>query len=84
MPRPTVRVSETPPAADLNYTYDAGDQRVLKTAYDAAGEASHTVYLFDSLELRRATSDVQAIFRADMKVGLVNDGPVTLWLDSRS
>lgn len=24
------------------------------------------------------------VFRADMKVSLVNDGPVTLWLDSRS
>jgi D-aminoacyl-tRNA deacylase len=24
------------------------------------------------------------IFQADMKVGLINDGPVTLWLDSRA
>ncbi len=45
------------PAADLNYTYDAGDQRVLKTAFDGEGNASHTVYIFDSLELRRGTFD---------------------------
>jgi RHS repeat-associated protein len=42
-------------AADLNYGYDAGDQRVLKTAFDPTAAASYTVYLFDSLELRRAT-----------------------------
>ena len=35
--------------AELAYAYDAGDQRVLKTAGDR-----HTVYVFESLELRRA------------------------------
>jgi RHS repeat-associated protein len=56
-PAPEAAVPSAVPAADLNYVYDAVDQRVLKTAFDALGEASHTVYLFDSLELRRATFD---------------------------
>ena len=43
------------PAADLRYVYDASDQRILKEAVDAAGTSSHTVYLFPTLELRRAT-----------------------------
>lgn len=40
-------------AADLRYTY-AGGERVLKTAADASGNELHTVYVFGSLELRRA------------------------------
>jgi RHS repeat-associated protein len=42
------------PEADLRYSYDAGDQRVLKTAVDDAGAERHTVYVFESLEIRRA------------------------------
>jgi RHS repeat-associated protein len=39
--------------ADLEYGYDASDERILKTARDG-GDSVHTVYVFDSLELRRA------------------------------
>ncbi len=41
------------PAADLRYTYDAGDQRVIKHAVDASGE-SFTLYVFESLEFKRS------------------------------
>ena len=41
------------PAANLSYEYDAGDQRVIKTATDGALNESHTLYVFESLELRR-------------------------------
>ena len=41
------------PAADLRYTYDAGDQRVIKHAVDTSGE-SFTLYVFASLELKRS------------------------------
>ncbi|MBK8997997.1 MAG: RHS repeat-associated core domain-containing protein [Myxococcales bacterium] len=51
-------MSDLPPdadlAADLRYGYDAGDQRVIKTAVDDALNERHTVYVFESLELRRA------------------------------
>jgi RHS repeat-associated protein len=40
--------------ADLSNAYDAGDQRVIKTARDSAGSERHSVYIFASLELRRA------------------------------
>lgn len=39
--------------AELRYAYDSGGTRVLKTAVDAAGQQSHTVYVFDGLELRQ-------------------------------
>jgi RHS repeat-associated protein len=42
------------PDADLEYVYDASDDRVLKTAH-ADGAAVHTAYVFDTLELRRTT-----------------------------
>lgn len=41
------------PDAELRYTY-AGGERVLKTAVDGSGSERHTVYIFGSLELRRA------------------------------
>jgi RHS repeat-associated protein len=42
------------PEARLAYAYDAGDQRVLKTAFDDVGNEVHSAYIFESLELRRA------------------------------
>ena len=42
------------PAADLRYEYDAGDQRVTKQAVDDVGSDRFTLYIFESLELRRA------------------------------
>ncbi|HVJ27391.1 MAG TPA: RHS repeat-associated core domain-containing protein [Vicinamibacterales bacterium] len=41
------------PAAELLYAY-AGGERVLKTAVDSSANELHTVYVFGSLELRRA------------------------------
>jgi hypothetical protein len=40
-------------AAELRYAY-AGSERVLKTAVDSSANELHTVYVFSSLELRRA------------------------------
>ena len=48
------------PEADLTYAYDSGNQRVIKTAADRSGEQRHTVYVFGSLELRRAEWDEKA------------------------
>jgi len=42
------------PDAELRYAYDAGGQRVLKTAVDPASNERHTVYVFGTLELRRS------------------------------
>jgi RHS repeat-associated protein len=41
--------------AHLKYTYDAGDDRVVKEAIDRTGLSRYTVYLFSTLELRRAS-----------------------------
>jgi RHS repeat-associated protein len=47
-------VPVTSPDVELKYVYNGGDQRVIKTAVDPNGNERHTVYLFASLELRRA------------------------------
>ncbi len=39
---------------ELTNAYDAGDQRVIKTAKDSMSVERHSVYIFASLELRRA------------------------------
>ena len=42
------------PAAELRHAYDEGYGRVRKTALDDTGTESNTLYVFGSLELRRA------------------------------
>ena len=51
---PSDPLPNSAPAVTLHHAYDAGDQRVIKTAVDPALAESHTVYIFDSLELRGA------------------------------
>jgi RHS repeat-associated protein len=43
-----------PADADLRYSYDAGGDRVRKTAVDAAGNESHDLTIFPTLELRKS------------------------------
>jgi D-tyrosyl-tRNA(Tyr) deacylase len=65
----------------------AGDCRKgRRPSWDAAAPADEAQAWYErAIEAWRALGiDVQAgIFRADMQVALVNDGPVTLLLDSR-
>jgi RHS repeat-associated protein len=43
------------PAAELRYRYDANDNRVIKRAYVSEASQLHTLYVFDSLDIRRTT-----------------------------
>jgi D-tyrosyl-tRNA(Tyr) deacylase len=38
----------------------------------------------DALSLALGKPVARGIFGADMKVSLLNDGPVTIWLDSKN
>lgn len=53
---------------------DAGEPVLAKRLYERTGE------LLRAQGLTVGTG----VFAADMKVALVNDGPVTIWLDSRA
>jgi RHS repeat-associated protein len=58
------QLAQSPPSrsadADLQYAYDESSSRVLKSATDAAGTRKHTVYVFNSLEIRSADFDTTA------------------------
>lgn len=59
-----------------------GRRPSFSTAADA--EDAERLYLRCVWELRaRGLPVATGLFGADMRVALVNDGPVTLWLDSR-
>lgn len=52
-------------------------------SYAAKPDVAETLYLAFADALRGLGVDVQTgQFGADMSVGLVNDGPVTIWLDT--
>jgi hypothetical protein len=55
-PGPPAAIPEGPANAELQYTYDASDDRTMKTSIGtgSGGDNSYTAYLLDSLELRRA------------------------------
>jgi RHS repeat-associated protein len=76
----------TPPArganVELRYAYDAGDERAIKTAVDAAGAQIHTLYIFQTLEQRRTTwsgtdynrdasTEVPYLYSQDRRLGRV-------------
>jgi RHS repeat-associated protein len=61
---------------DLGYLYDATDNRVLKTATDAANNRVFTAYIFSSLELRRAPAT------ADGTDYMRNDATEVAYLDA--
>ena len=47
-------------------------------------EYAKVMYLrFNHLLREKGISVEEGIFGADMKVKLINDGPVTIWLDSK-
>ena len=52
----------------------------------APGEISEPMYgkFCDALSLALGKPVGRGIFGADMKVSLLNDGPVTIWLDSKN
>jgi D-tyrosyl-tRNA(Tyr) deacylase len=70
------------------FTLHASTKKGNRPSFIRAARPEHAVPLYEkfkeqvSVALGRPVA--AGIFGADMKVDLVNDGPVTLWVDSRS
>ena len=68
-----------------NFTLAGACAKGRRPSFDRAMRPEHAVKHFAAMldELRAAGLRVESgVFRSTMKVSLVNDGPVTLWLDS--
>jgi len=68
------------------FTLAADTQKGTRAGFSTAAAAPQAQRLFEHLLgcAQRAYAPVSAgVFGADMQVSLVNDGPVTFWLESR-
>lgn len=68
------------------FTLYADTRKGNRPSFTAAGSPAHASHLYDAFneDLRALGFHVEeGIFGADMKVRLLNDGPVTILLDSR-
>lgn len=70
------------------FTLYASTRKGARPSYSAAAPPAIAQPIFDgfvsALERERGAPVPKGVFGADMQVALVNDGPVTLWLDSRA
>ena len=67
------------------FTLAADTRSGSRASFTTAAEPAHAQALFEQLlaHCRQAWPTTQAgVFGADMKVALVNDGPVTFWIDA--
>lgn len=70
------------------FTLHASTEKGNRPSFLKAAPPSHSLPLYETFcaHLQAALSKPvpRGIFGADMKVTLTNDGPVTIWLDSRN
>ncbi len=70
------------------FTLHAATKKGNRPSYIKAAKPEVAIPLYESfvkvLEQELGKSIGTGVFGADMKVALVNDGPVTIWIDSKS
>lgn len=70
------------------FTLHAATKKGNRPSYIKAAKPDVAIPLYESfvkvLEKELGKSIGTGVFGADMKVALVNDGPVTIWMDSKS
>lgn len=70
------------------FTLHASTKKGNRPSYIRAARPEQAIPLYEyflkRLEEESDTKVARGIFGADMKVALINDGPVTIWIDSKA
>ena len=70
------------------FTLHASTKKGNRPSYIRAARPEHAIPLYDAfcrdLAFQSGRNVLTGEFGADMKVALVNDGPVTIWIDSKN
>jgi D-tyrosyl-tRNA(Tyr) deacylase len=71
------------------FTLHASTKKGNRPSYIKAARPAYAIPLYEKFiaEIQQATSSLKiatGVFGADMQVMLINDGPVTIWLDSKN
>ena len=70
------------------FTLHASTKKGNRPSYIKAARPDQAIplseYFIQQLDAVTETKVQKGIFGADMKVGLINDGPVTIWIDSKN
>lgn len=70
------------------FTLHASTKKGNRPSYIQASKSTHAVPLYESMKMQLSIDLEKSIstgqFGADMKVSLINDGPVTIWVDSKN
>lgn len=69
------------------FTLHANTKKGNRPSFTRAGEPSHAEALYNEMNEKLRETGLQVEtgkFAAEMSVNLVNDGPVTIWIDSKN
>ena len=70
------------------FTLQANTKKGNRPSYIKAAKPDIAVPMYEKfckqLELQSGIDIKTGVFGADMKVSLINDGPVTIWIDSKA
>lgn len=70
------------------FTLHASTKKGNRPSYVKASKPDHAIplyeYFLDKLWLESDCRVKSGVFGADMKVNLINDGPVTIWMDTKN
>jgi D-tyrosyl-tRNA(Tyr) deacylase len=70
------------------FTLHASTKKGNRPGFTRAARPESAIPLYETflaaIERELGTPPARGVFGADMKVALINDGPVTIWMDSRA